>query len=237
MSSAKPTPRYVQRIPAPNIHLVGGATAEAQVIPIRRVTPAFVPVIETPAAPARTPRQRTRFVPTERRPWQVMLVPPTPASATRNFNVTRWQAQGVMAALALMVVLAGGRLATLVGVVDAEDVFGVSPETEQLRERLEVVEDSLTLARAQLGTDDESVGDSLFDALPGAAIPVPLDAMEATSAAPRPSARKSPPSARSTNDAGVPMEPRSLEGLPVVGRLASTFSRSRRHPVLHIRRP
>jgi murein DD-endopeptidase MepM/ murein hydrolase activator NlpD len=33
------------------------------------------------------------------------------------------------------------------------------------------------------------------------------------------------------------MAPRSLDGLPVVGRLASTFSRSRRHPVLHIRRP
>src|SRR3954470_1746611 len=112
MSSAKPTPRYVQRIPAPNIHLVGGATAEAQVIPIRRVTPAFVPVIEAPAAPTSVPRKRTRFVPTEKRPWQVMLVPPTPASATRSFNVARWQAQLVLAALALTLVLAGGTLAT-----------------------------------------------------------------------------------------------------------------------------
>jgi murein DD-endopeptidase MepM/ murein hydrolase activator NlpD len=142
-----------------------------------------------------------------------------------------------MAALAGMLVLAGGTLATLVGAVDVETVFGVSPETEQLRERLEVVEDSLNLARAQLGTDDESVGDSLFDALPGAAIPLPPDAVEATSVASRPAPRKSPRAARSTDDAGVEMAPRSLEGLPVVGRLASTFSRSRRHPVLHIRRP
>lgn len=237
MSSAKPTPRYVQRIPSPNIHLVGGATAEAQVIPIRRVTPAFVPVVEVPAAPAAPPRRATRFVPVDRRPWLLMLVPPTPASATRSLNVARWQAYLVMSALAVTLVLAGGTLATLVGAVDVETVFGVSPETEQLRERLEVVEDSLNLARAQLGTDDESVGDSLFDALPGAAIPLPPGVEEATSVAPRPVARKSARSARSRDEAGVEMAPRSLEGLPVVGRLASTFSRSRRHPVLHIRRP
>ena len=124
MSSAKPTPRYVQRIPAPNIHLVGGATAEAQVIPIRRVTPAFVPVIETPAAPAAAPRRVTRFVPVERRPWLVMLVPPTPASATRSFNLARWQAQLATAALVVMMVMSGGVMAALVGAVDVEDVFG-----------------------------------------------------------------------------------------------------------------
>src|SRR3954471_15345578 len=129
MSSAKPTPRYVQRIPSPNIHLVGGATAEAQVIPIRRVTPAFVPVIEAPAAPA-APRRLTRFVPVARRPWLVMLVPPTPASATRSFNLARWQAQLATAALVMMMVMSGGVMATLVGAVDAEDVFGSSPETE-----------------------------------------------------------------------------------------------------------
>ena len=238
MSSAKPTPRYVQRIPSPNIHLVGGATAEAQVIPIRRVTPAFVPVIETPTAPAAAPRRATRFVPVARRPWLVMLVPPTPAAATRSFNLARWQAQLATAALVVMMVMSGGVVATLVGAVDAEDVFGASPETEQLRERLELVEDSLWMARAQLATDDESVGDSLFDALPGAAIPLPPGTAPDNSVASRVAARK--PSlrpARLADEAGIAMAPRSLEGLPVVGRLASTFSRSRRHPVLHIRRP
>lgn len=237
MSSAKPTPRYVQRIPSPNIHLVGGATAEAQVIPIRRVTPAFVPVIEAPAAPATAPRRTTRFVPVERRPWLVMLVPPTPAAATRSFNLARWQAQLATAALVLMMVMSGGVVATLVGVVDAEDIFGASPETEQLRERLELVEDSLWAARAQLATDDESVGDSLFDALPGAAIPMPGDAGPAAAGS-RAATRKAPSRrSRSSDESGIAMAPRSLEGLPVIGRLASTFSRSRRHPVLHIRRP
>ena len=95
MSSAKPTPRYVQRIPAPNIHLVG-AHAEAQVIPIRRITPAYVPTIVPPAQPAASPRRPTRFVPVERRPWLVMLVPPTPSARTRSFGVSRWQAQVVV---------------------------------------------------------------------------------------------------------------------------------------------
>jgi murein DD-endopeptidase MepM/ murein hydrolase activator NlpD len=136
-----------------------------------------------------------------------------------------------------MLVVAGGAVATVVGAIDAPDLFG-STETDQLRERLELLEDSLTLARAQLATDDESVGDSLFDALPGAAIPLPADAAPAKSVASRLSARKPASRAERTTDAnGVPMSPRSLEGLPVIGRLASTFSRSRRHPVLHIRRP
>src|ERR1700712_2150365 len=108
MSSAKPTPRYVQRIPSPNIHLVGGATAEAQVIPIRRVTPAYVPVIEAPATPPARPRRASRFVPVERRPWLVMLVPPTPGSQTRSFGVARWQARLVVGVLVATLVMAGG---------------------------------------------------------------------------------------------------------------------------------
>jgi murein DD-endopeptidase MepM/ murein hydrolase activator NlpD len=238
MSSAKPTPRYVQRIPSPNIHLVGGARGEAQVIPLRRVTPAFVPVIETPAAPVARPRRASRFVPVERRPWLVMLVPPTPGSQTRSFGIARWQARLVAGVLAVTLVMAGGAVAVVAGAVDAQDLFGAS-ETDQLRERLELVEDSLTLVRAQLATDDESVGDSLFDALPGAAIPVPPDAAPARSVASRLAARKPTASraARPEEDAGIALAPRSIEGLPVIGRVASGFSRSRRHPVLHIRRP
>jgi murein DD-endopeptidase MepM/ murein hydrolase activator NlpD len=238
MSSAKPTPRYVQRIPAPSIHLVGGATAEAQVIPIRRVTPAYVPTIEAPAAPAAAPAKRKRFVPVERRPWLVLLVPPTPGAATRSFGVARWQARVVIVVLAITLVMAGGTVAAVAGAVDSADLFGNS-EVDQLRERLELVEDSLTLARAQLATDEESVGDSLFDALPGAAIPIPADAAPAKSATERPGARKplTARTARKEDENGVALSPRSTEGLPVIGRLASGFSRSRRHPILHIRRP
>jgi murein DD-endopeptidase MepM/ murein hydrolase activator NlpD len=229
MSSAKPTPRYVQRIPAPNIHLVGG-TAEAQVIPIRRITPAYVPTIDAPATPAAPPRRASRFVPVERRPWLVMLVPPTPGSRTRSFGVARWQAQVVVAALVVSLLLAGGAVAAVLGAIPASDLFG-STESDQLRDRLEALEDSLTLARAELATDDEVVGDSLFDVLPSAAIPMPAGASPAKTAA---AARKP---ARTRDENGVALAPRSIEGLPVIGRLASGFSRSRRHPVLHIRRP
>jgi murein DD-endopeptidase MepM/ murein hydrolase activator NlpD len=234
MSSAKPTPRYVQRIPSPNIHLVGG-TAEAQVIPIRRITPAYVPTIDAPATPVAPPRRAKRFVPVERRPWLVLLVPPTPGARTRSFGVARWQAQLVIATLAISLLIAGGTVAAVLGAVQAPDLFG-SSEADQLRDRLELLEDSLTLARAELATDDEAAGDSMFDVLPSAAIPMPGDGSPASSAA----ARKptlSARTARSSDENGIALAPRSIEGLPVIGRLASGFSRSRRHPVLHIRRP
>ena len=237
MSSARPTPRYVQLIPPPNIHLVG-ATAEAQVIPIRRVTPAYVPTMDVPATPAAPGRRAKRFVPVERRPWLVLLVPPTPGARTRSFGVARWQAQLVVAALAVSLLLAGGAVAAVVGAVQAPDLFG-STEADQLRDRLEVLEDSLTLARAELATDDEVVGDSLYDVLPSAAIPMPATASPAIAAASRLGGRKPAlgRSARSSDENGIALSPRSIEGLPVIGRLASGFSRSRRHPVLHIRRP
>src|SRR5258705_3250185 len=232
MSSAKPTPRYVQRIPSPNIHLVGG-TAEAQVIPIRRVTPAYVPTIDAPAAPVAPPRRVTRFVPVERRPWLVLVVPPTPGARTRSFGVARWQAQVVVAGLSLSLLLAGGAVATLVGAMPASDLFGGS-ETDQLRERLELLEDSLTLARAELATDDEVAGDSLFDVLPSAAIPMPANASPAKTIGSTIAARQP---ARTRDENGIALAPRSIDGLPVIGRLASSISRSRLHPVLHIRRP
>jgi murein DD-endopeptidase MepM/ murein hydrolase activator NlpD len=232
MSSAKPTPRYVERIPAPNIHLVGG-TAEAQVIPIRRITPAYVPTIDAPARPSATPGRAKRFVPVDSRPWLVMLVPPMPGARTRNFGVTRWQAQLAVVVLATSLVFAGGAVAALVGAIEDPQLFGTS-QLEILRERLEVVEDSLTLARAELATDHEAVGDSLFNVLPGMPIPMPVEAAPPGSVGERLATRKAP---RPRTENGVALSPRSTENLPVVGRLASGFSRSRRHPVLRIRRP
>ncbi len=240
MSAAKPTPRYVQRIPAPDIHLVGNRS-EAQVIPIRRVTPAYVPTVATPTAPVRSPRRATRFVPTEQRPWRVMLVPPTPDARTRSFGVARWQAWLVLALMTATLLVAGGAVVAVLGAAESPALFG-GDEVDQLRERVEQLQDSLTLARADLATDDDAVGDSLFDALPGAAIPMPAGATadpETNTTASRLAARK-PALMRTSRRAGDDTPgraPRSLEGLPVIGRLASGFSRSRRHPVLHIRRP
>ena len=232
MSSARPTPRYVQRIPSPNLHLVG-STAEAQVIPIRRVTPAYVPTIEAPPAPAAAPRRVKRFIPVDQRPWLVMLVPPMPGASTRSIGIARWQARLVVATLTVSLLLAGGAVAALAGAIEDPQLFGTS-ELDLVRERLELVEDSLTLARAELATDNEAVGDSLFNVLPGMPIPMPVEAVPAPSVASRLAGRKP---ARGRVEGGIELAPRSTEGLPVVGRLASGFSKSRRHPVLRIRRP
>lgn len=239
MSAAKPTPRYVPRIPAANIQLVG-TRSEAQVIPIRRVTPAYVPTIAAPSAPSRTPLRTKRAVPTAQRPWRVMLVPPTPDAPTRSFGVARWQAWVALALVTVSLLMAGGAVVALLGAAESPGLFG-SGEVDQLRDRVEQLQDSLTLARADLATDDDAVGDSLFDALPGAAIPMPAGAVaepDAKSTASRLTARK-PALARTSRrgDEMPGLAPRSIEGLPVIGRLASGFSRSRRHPVLHIRRP
>ena len=119
MSSAKRTPRYVEAVP--NLRIVG-PTVEAQVIPIRRVTPAYTPVIDVPESqPVR--RTAKRSVPVARRPWQVLLVPATPGAATRTFQIARWQAQAAMASLALLLILAGGAVASLVAAVQSPDLF------------------------------------------------------------------------------------------------------------------
>src|SRR3979411_1951445 len=113
MSAAKPTPRYVERI-RPHIGL-GGPTTEAQVIPIRRVAPAYVPTIAPPATPApQTRRKAARVVPVERRPWKLLGVPATPGSATRTLNVARWQARFVVVTLILLSLLSAGAVTAIV---------------------------------------------------------------------------------------------------------------------------
>jgi murein DD-endopeptidase MepM/ murein hydrolase activator NlpD len=42
--------------------------------------------------------------------------------------------------------------------------------------------------------------------------------------------------AASSDDDGI-LAPRGIEGLPVIGAIASRFSRARRHPLLHVVRP
>ena len=179
--------------------------------------------------------------PTEQRPWRVMLVPPTPDARTRSFGVARWQAWLVLALMTATLLVAGGAVVAVLGAAESPALFG-GDEVDQLRERVEQLQDSLTLARADLATDDDAVGDSLFDALPGAAIPMPAGATadpETNTTASRLAARK-PALMRTSRRAGDDTPgraPRSLEGLPVIGRLASGFSRSRRHPGTHVSAP
>jgi murein DD-endopeptidase MepM/ murein hydrolase activator NlpD len=242
MSAAKPTPRYVERI-RPNIGLVG-PTTEAQVIPIRRVTPAYVPAI-VPAVPVPVQGPRRAIVPgvpVGRRPWQLLLVPPTPGTATKTLSVARWQARVVIASLAALLLLSAGGIASLVVAVQNPDLLDAPAEAALLRARVAEMGDSLSSASDDLAEADVTQ-DSLTALLEAAN--VKLGHAASAKAIPRLNARKRALHAPrrdgatgSDDEAGpVIVGPRSVEGLPVVGRVASGFSRSRRHPILHIRRP
>ena len=227
MSSAKRTPRYVDAIPPLEIVERG---MSADVIRLRpdRVGPTLPPITE------QWPRAKT--VPLERRPWQLLLVPPTPGAPTRGFNIARWQARLVLGFAAVLLLVAGAGVAAVVIAVRSPDLFATSAEAALLRARLTVVEDSLAVARSELEAPD----DTLAAALLGGAIPTAAaDAPSArhpklTTSGPRPLARRT---TRGGSDDDSELTTGGIEGLPVIGAIASRFSRARRHPLLHIIRP
>src|SRR5215210_3732241 len=136
MSSAKRTPRYVDAI---RPFEIAERTMSADVIRLRPepMGPALPPITEH--------WPRARAVPLARRPWQLLLVPPTPGAPTRSYLVARWQARLVASLAVAVLVVAGAGVATLVVAMRSPEVF-TSAETEQLRARLLLVEDSLALA-------------------------------------------------------------------------------------------
>ena len=240
MSAAKPTPRYVERI-RPHIGLVG-PTTEAQVIPIRRVTPAYVPTIAPPATPApQTRRKAARVVPVERRPWKLLVVPATPGSATRTLNVARWQARFVVVTLILLSLLSAGAVTAIVVAVQNPELLDAPAEAALLRTRVSELEDSLQTVSDDL-EESQIAQDSLTEIATrvvrssGADRAKRIERLRTRKTA---HARALPADALGSDDEGEPVAvaERSVEGLPVIGRIASGFSRSRRHPILHIRRP
>jgi murein DD-endopeptidase MepM/ murein hydrolase activator NlpD len=224
MTSAKRTPRYVDAIIP---FEVVERNASADVIRLRPdpLGPALPPITE------QWPRRKA--VPLARRPWQLLLVPPTPGAHTRSFNVARWQARLVLGFAALVLLVAGAGTTAFVLALRAPDLFATSAEAALLRERLTVVEDSLALARSELEAPDDSLAAS--SALATAAAPAAKAAGRAPAPAPRAAARRSTRSAAGGDDSELTT--RGIEDLPVIGAIASRFSRARRHPILHIIRP
>ena len=217
MSSAKRTPRYVDAI---RPYELVERNMSADVIRLRpELGPALPPITEH--------WPRAKSVPLARRPWQLLLVPPTPGAPTRTFNVARWHARLVLAVACALLVVAVAGVATLVVAVRTPEIF-TSEQTEQLRSRLLVLEDSLALAL----TAHASAADSLALAARNVAT------------APAPAARRTPkllapglrPARRSDRATDAPSAG-GIEGLPVIGAIASRFSRARRHPLLKVVRP
>jgi len=219
MSSAKRTPRYTDAI---RPFEVVERNMSADVIRLRPepLGPALPPITEH--------WPRAKAVPLARRPWQLLLVPPTPGARTRTFNVARWHARVVLGAMAALLVVAVAGVSTLVVAVRSPEVF-TSEENELLRARLLMLEDSLSLALAER--------------------PAPADTLAAAGA--RAGVATAPPAARRSTKLLTPGLRSSrrrervddapsvgvIEGLPVIGSIASRFSRSRRHPLLHVVRP
>ena len=175
---------------------------------------------------------RAKAVPLAHRPWQLLLVPPTPGAPTRTFHVARWHARLVLSAMAALLVVAVAGVSTLVVAVRSPEVF-TSEENEMLRARLLVLEDSLSLALTERSAPVDSLAAAAARAsTPGSATAPPTVRRATKTLTPglRPSSRRE----RAVDDGPTVG---GIEGLPVIGAIASRFSRSRRHPLLHVVRP
>jgi murein DD-endopeptidase MepM/ murein hydrolase activator NlpD len=227
MSSAKRTPRYVDAIPPLEI-VERGMSADVIRLRPERAGPALPPITEH--------WPRAKAVPLARRPWQLLLVPPTPGAPTRGFNIARWQARLVLGLGAVLLLIAGAGVTALVIAVRSPDLFATSAEAALLRARLTVVEDSLALARSELEAPDDTLAAALLGGNLATASPAASAARHPKLATPglKPLARRN---SRSGSDDDSELTTGGIEGLPVIGAIASRFSRARRHPLLHIIRP
>ncbi len=212
MSPAKRTPRYVDAI-RPFEIVERGMSADVIRLRPEPLGPTLPPITEH--------WPRAKAIPLARRPWQLLLVPPTPGAPTRGFNVARWQARLVLGLAATLLVVAGAGVSALVIAVRSPDLFATSAEAALLRARLTVVEDSLALARSEL--------EAPSPAAPAARHP------KLVTPGLKPLARRTTRSGGSDDDSELTTG--VIEGLPVIGAIASRFSRARRHPLLHIIRP
>jgi len=231
MSSAKRTPRYVDAIRTFDVS-AGGMSSDVIQLRPQPVGASLPPI--TKAWPRRV------AVPVARRPWQLLLVSPMPGAAPRAFHVARWQVKLLIVVASVIVVIAGAGVTALVVALRSPDLFATSADAALLRERLSVVEDSLALARAELEGPDDSLAASAASAT-SELVPVPVASASRTArptASPMVPARRGLSSRPATddNDAAGSMGS-SIENLPVIGAIASRFSRARRHPLLHIIRP
>ena len=119
MSSAKRTPRYVDAIPPLEI-VERGMSADVIRLRPERVGPSLPPITEH--------WPRAKAVPLERRPWQLLLVPPTPGAPTRGFNIARWQARLVLGFAAVLLLVAGAGVAAVVIAVRSRISSPPAPE-------------------------------------------------------------------------------------------------------------
>jgi len=142
----------------------------------------------------------------------------------------------LVAAGAVLIIACAGATAFVVA-LRSPDAFAGGTEMSRLRSRLTVVEDSLALARAELENPDDSLAASAaaVTAEIPATTPSASTGLRAATPIVKASSRRSasaPAADRLADDGGS-----AFDRLPVIGAIASRFSRSRWHPLLHISRP
>jgi murein DD-endopeptidase MepM/ murein hydrolase activator NlpD len=156
-------------------------------------------------------------------------------------NVARWQARIVIVSLTLLMLLSAGAVTVIVVAVQNPELLDAPAEAALLRTRVSELEDSVQtvsddLEEAQIAQDSLTEIATRVARTSGAERAKRIERLRTRKTA---HARTLPADVLGSDDEGEPVavsEP-SVEGLPVIGRIASGFSRSRRHPILHIRRP
>ena len=249
MSSARHTPRYVPLIEAEPVkgpQLVGAEPAprhhgpqplgrrhSADIIPLHPLPPrSVVEAVPTPL-PAGGTRRKAR--PVAKRPWKILVMSASASAPTRSFDLARWQARVVVAGVTITLLLSGAFVAAVVAAVRQPELVLIGDEATEIRARLAATADSLEAARQEIALREEAdaVADSLSKAMVISSVPTLRSPLAKLGRRVNFSARlrgETPTVMRETgSSAGM--------GLPVVGTLASPFSRARRHPLLHIMRP
>ena len=222
MAMQRPTPRYTGVV-----RPMAGMPAAAAVTPLRATPPRSAPAQF--ADPFAQPLVIRRALPSHRRPWKVLLVPPTPGARTRAFTLARWQARAFLGGLVVLLLLAASAVTAVIVALDSPDFMASTVEVASLRERLRTVQDSLALARAVLA-DEPNPATGASDGS------TPVTGVTPANAPPRPLvarilARSPLTGARSRSPLA------GMEDLPVVGAIVSSFATARRHPLLHVVRP
>jgi murein DD-endopeptidase MepM/ murein hydrolase activator NlpD len=168
------------------------------------------------------------------RPWRLLVVPPTPDAPTRAFNVKRWQAKLAAWAIGILLIIAVADVVAVVITIREQQPAPTDAEVETLRHGLIALEDSIALARTSLAEAEAIARDSVA----GLGIAANRARIAQLTARRRLLLAKGEQSSLAAASAGLPDDGSSaIEGLPVIGAIASGFSYARKHPLLPLVRP
>jgi murein DD-endopeptidase MepM/ murein hydrolase activator NlpD len=161
-------------------------------------------------------------------------VPPTPDAPTRAFNVKRWQAKLAAWAIGILLIIAVADVVAVVITIREQQPAPTDAEVETLRHGLIALEDSIALARTSLAEAEAIARDSVA----GLGIAANRARIAQLTARRRLLLAKGEQSSLAAASAGLPDDGSSaIEGLPVIGAIASGFSYARKHPLLPLVRP